>query len=59
MTRGDAEISQHCPLLGQRVVLRGLNTVALNGMHGTAIDFGCSEMDPETGNWSSPAGGTR
>ena len=42
-------IQQACPLLDQRVVLRGLNTAALNGTRGTAVDFGCSEKDPETG----------
>ena len=44
-------IQQYCPLLDQRVVLRGLNTAALNGTRGTAVDFGCSERDPETGDW--------
>ena len=56
MTRGDAEIQQHCPLLGQRVVLRGLNTAALNGTCGTAVDFGCSERDPEDGVWLIASG---
>ena len=42
-------IQRFCPLLGQRVVLRGLNTTALNGTRGTAVDFGCSERNPETG----------
>jgi len=49
-------IQQHCPLLGQRVVLRGLNTAALNGTRGTAIDFGFSERDPETGKWFADSG---
>ena len=40
------EIQRHCPLLGQRVVLRGLNTKALNGARGTAVDFGYSEREP-------------
>ena len=38
-----ALIQQHCPLLGRRVVLRGLTNEAalkLNGTRGTAIDFG-------------------
>ena len=43
------DIQQVCPLLGQRVVLRGLNTAALNGTRGTAVDFGCSERHPEHG----------
>ena len=42
---------QHCPLFGQRVVLRGLDTAALNGTRGTAVDFGYSGRDPETGQW--------
>ena len=42
-------IQQHCPLLGQRVVLRGLATVALNETRGTAVDFGYSERNLETG----------
>ena len=38
-----ADIQQRCPLLGRRVVLRGLTNEAalkLNGTRGTAIDFG-------------------
>ena len=38
-----ADIQQRCPLLGRRVVLRGLTnepTLKLNGTRGTAIDFG-------------------
>ena len=35
LQRLNDEIQQHCPLLDQRVVLRGLNTAALNGTHGT------------------------
>ena len=50
------DIQQHCPLLDQRVVLRGLNTAALNGTRGTAVDFGFSERDPETGNWLIASG---
>jgi len=52
----NANIQQVCPLLGQRVVLRGLNTAALNGTRGTAIDFGFSERDPETGKWFADSG---
>ena len=40
-------IQQHCPLLIQRVVLRGLTTDALNGMRGTAVDFGFSERNSD------------
>ena len=47
----NAQIQQHCPLLGQRVVLRGLNTAALNGTRGTAVDFGCSERVDGTYDW--------
>ena len=50
------EIQQYCPLLGQRVVLRGLNTAALNGTRGTAVDFGFREGDLETGNWVTASG---
>ena len=50
------EIQQYCPLLGQRVVLRGLNTAALNGTRGTAVDFGFSERHPETGGWLIASG---
>ena len=49
-------IQQHCPLLGQRVVLRGLNTAALNGTRGTAVDFGFSERDLRTGHWFTASG---
>ena len=49
-------IQQRCPLLGQRVVLHGLTTAALNGTRGTAVDFGFSERDPETGNWLPASG---
>ena len=45
-----------CPLLGQRVVLRGLTTATLNGTRGTAVDFGFSERDPETGGWVIASG---
>ena len=56
------EIQQSCPLLNQRVVLRGLNTAALNGTRGTAVDFGFNERGPEgrgpeTGNnWLTASG---
>ena len=56
LQRLNADIQQYCPLLGQRVVLRGLNTAALNGIRGTAVDFGFSEEDPETGNWVIASG---
>jgi len=52
----NADIQQQCPLLGQRVVLRGLSTATLNGTRGTAIDFGCSERNPKTGNWIAASG---
>ena len=52
----NTDIHQECPLLGQRVVLRGLNTATLNGTRGTAVDFGFSEKDPETGNWLTASG---
>ena len=29
-----------CPLLGRKVVLRGLKSEAMNGKHGTAVDYG-------------------
>ena len=32
------------------MVLGGLNTAALNGTRGTAVDFGLTETDPATGN---------
>ena len=38
------KIQEHSPLLGQLVVLRGLNTAALNGTRGTAVDFGFGEI---------------
>ena len=38
------------------MVLRGLNTAALNGTRGTAADFGCSERDPATGGWFVDSG---
>ena len=47
LQRLNSNIQQHCPLLAQRVVLRGLNTSALNGMRGTAIDFSFSERAAE------------
>ena len=49
-------IQQLCPLLAQRVVLRGLNTAALNGTRGTAVDFGFSEGGLETGSWAIASG---
>ena len=52
----NADIQQACPLLGQRVVLRGLNTAALNGTCGTAIDCSFSEREPETGGWVVASG---
>ena len=38
------------------MVLLGLTTAALNGTRGTAVDFGCSERDPETSNWIVASG---
>ena len=38
------------------MVLRGLNTAALNGARGTAVDFGFSEVDPETDEWFVDSG---
>ena len=52
----NAYIQQDCPLLGQRVVLRGLNTSALNGTRGTAIDFGFSEKYPDGKRWVIASG---
>ena len=58
----NADIARACPLLGQRVVLRGLNTEALNGTRGTAVDFGYSERAPGPGalpgavNWVIASG---
>ena len=52
-------IQQRCPLLGQRVVLHGLNTAALNGTRGTAVDLGFGERDyetRETGGWVTDSG---
>ena len=46
LQRLNAAIQQECPLLDQRVVLHGLNTAALNGTRGTAVDFGFTERDP-------------
>ena len=59
LQRLNERIQQYCPLLGQlgpRVALRGLTTAALNGTRGTAIDFGFSERDPETGKWFADSG---
>ena len=43
-------IPQRCPLLDRRVVLGGLNTAALNGTRGTAVDYGCACSEvPEIG----------
>ena len=52
----DAAIQQVCPLLGQRVALRGLTTAALNGTRGTAVDFGFSERGPVDGGWFTASG---
>ena len=49
LQRQNNAIQQYCPLLGQRVVLGGLNTAALNGTRGTAVDFGFSGKGPEDG----------
>ena len=41
------------------MVLRGLNTAALNGTRGTAVDFGFGERDNETretGKWVIDSG---
>ena len=38
------------------MVLCGLNTAALNGTRGTAVDFGCSERDPEGRGWLIASG---
>ena len=46
-----AFIQQHCPLLGRRVVLRGLADEALNGAAGTAIDFACTERNERGTGW--------
>ena len=40
-------IQDFFPFLDQRVVLIGLNTAALNGTRGTAVDFSYSEKHPE------------
>ena len=53
----NTDIQQVCPLLGQRVVLRGLATTALNGTRGTAVDFGFSERNPSNpGAWLVASG---
>jgi len=52
----NGDIQQHCPLLGQRVVLSGLNTATLNGARGTAVDLSFSERDPGTGGWFAASG---
>ena len=52
----NTHIQQDCPLLGQRVVLRGLNTEALNGARGTAVDFGASERHPDGDGWLVASG---
>ena len=49
-------IQQDFPLLDQRVALCGLTTATVNGKRGTAIDFGFSERDPETGDWLTASG---
>ena len=38
------------------MVLRGLNTAALNGTRGTAVDFGFTERDPEGRGWVTASG---
>ena len=49
-----------CPLLNQRVVLRGLNAQALNGTCGRAVDFAFSERvadgHPDAGQWAVETG---
>ena len=49
-------IPQRCPLLDRRVVLGGLNTAALNGTRGTAVDFGFSERGAAAGSWLATSG---
>ena len=39
----NAHIEEFCPLLGQRVILSGLTTEALNGACGAAVDFGFTQ----------------
>ena len=68
VTRGEKEVSpanlqeikeliqQESPLLDQRVVLRDLDTPALNGTRGTAVEFGFSERDPESRRWVIKSG---
>ena len=56
LQRLNADIQQYCPLLGQRVVLRGLNTAALNGSRGTAVDFSFGEEDPDGMGWVADSG---
>ena len=56
LQRINDRIQQFCPLLAQRVVLRGLNTATLNGTRGIAVDFGFSECDPKTGSWLHGSG---
>jgi len=50
------DIQQCCRLLGQRVVLRGLTTAALNGTRGTAVDFGFSEKYSDGEGWVIASG---
>ena len=38
------------------MVLRGLNTSALNGTRGTAVDFGFSEKFPDGTRWVTASG---
>ena len=52
----NGDIQQRSPLLGQRVVLGGLNTAALNGTRGAAVDFGFTEKDPETDKMFAASG---
>ena len=56
LQRLDDGTQQHCPLLSQPVVLRGLNTAALNGARGTAVDFGYSKRNPGDGGWCTDSG---
>ena len=45
-----------CPLLGRRVVLRGLADEALNGAAGTAIDFAYTERNERDTEWLGESG---
>ena len=55
----NAAIEQHCPLLGQRVLLRGLSSMAhaaLNGSCGAVVDCAFGERETETGSWRADSG---